>query len=526
LRSIEPSTPACDSLPPKGGLLLLGLLLFLLLLRLGALPLVGPDEPRYVRVAVEMHRAGDLVLPTLGGKPWLEKPPLYYWLAGVFFSFLGETELASRLPSVLSTLLVALSTAILGARFYGRTAGLHAGFVLATSLLAFAYGHAAAMDALLAACATASIGLFALGIFEIAGGLAIPAAWAFAGLAALAKGPLGILLPLLVLGLYGLLARDRRVLKAFSLPGLVLILAIAGPWYVLILRREGSEFVQTFLLGHNVQRFLTTEHHHPGSVLYYVGVLLLGLFPWTPLLLPGLARVRLRTSRVDLFVFLWFLAPFLFFTAAQSKLPGYILPCLPPLALLAGREAARIATDGRGIAPRIGALLGVALGALLACAPLFVRRLGDPGWPTLVPFGVWALLVALVYSRRLGPDPVGAVSVLRVGGAGLLLLLALLAPEILERNESGRMLFAPSRGRRVLALGAWRTAWIAGYFYDDGKVEEVQGPGDVLKAVAAGPTLVVVGAEERRLLERLPSLSCVALSQGPRGTALLRVTAR
>jgi 4-amino-4-deoxy-L-arabinose transferase-like glycosyltransferase len=520
------TNPARESLPLTSGLLLLGLLAALLALRTGALPLVGPDEPRYVRVAVEMHRSGDFVVPTLEGKPWLEKPPLYYWLAGLAFSALGETEVAARLPSIAATLLLALATAILGARLYGRAAGLHAGFVVATSLLAFAYGHAAAMDALLAASVTCAIGLFALGVFEVAGSLAVPGAWAFAALAALAKGPIGILLPVLVIGLYGLLARDPRVLRALSAPGLALFALIGGPWYLLILRREGSAFVSTFLLGHNVQRFLTTEHHHPGSVFYYVGVLLLGLFPWTGLVVPGLAGVRPRASRVDLFVLLWFLAPFLFFTAAQSKLPGYILPCLPPLALLAGREAARLTGGERGVAFRAGALLGVALGALLLCAPVFVRRLGDPGYLALIPFGLWALVVALLYSRRLVPDPAGAVGVLRVGGAGLVLLLALLAPEILERNEAGRMLFAPARGRPVLVLGAWRTAWMAGYYYDDGKVSEVASAGDLLRAVGEGPTLVLVGPEERRLLERFPALKSIALSEGPRGTALLRIEAR
>ena len=135
--------PAIEALPPKGAFLLLGLTLLLLLLRLGSLPLVGPDEPRYARVAVEMHRAHALVVPTLQGEPWLEKPPLYYWIAGAAFSFLGETEVAARLPSVLATLLLVGATALFGARLYGKKTGLHAGFILATSLLPFAYGHAA-----------------------------------------------------------------------------------------------------------------------------------------------------------------------------------------------------------------------------------------------------------------------------------------------------------------------------------------------------------------------------------------------
>src|SRR5262245_17247383 len=138
------------ALPPRGAALLLALSAALLLLRLGDVPLLGPDEPRYARVAVEMSRSGDWVTPQLQGQPWLEKPVLYYWLAGGAYALLGETEAAARLPSVAAALLLVGTTAILGARLYGSAAGLHSGFVLGTSLLLFVYGRAAAMDMLLA----------------------------------------------------------------------------------------------------------------------------------------------------------------------------------------------------------------------------------------------------------------------------------------------------------------------------------------------------------------------------------------
>ena len=121
-----------NALSPRGTALLLALTASLLLFRLGAVPLLGPDEPRYARVAVEMHRGHEWVTPTLQGRPWLEKPALYYWLAGAAFSWLGETEAAARLPSVAACLLLVGATALFGARFYGSAAGLHAGFVLGT----------------------------------------------------------------------------------------------------------------------------------------------------------------------------------------------------------------------------------------------------------------------------------------------------------------------------------------------------------------------------------------------------------
>src|SRR5262245_61401615 len=180
----------------RGTALLLALTAALLLFRLGAVPLVGPDEPRYARVAVEMHRSGDRVTPTLQGAPWLAKPALYYWLAGLAFSVLGETEVAARLPSVAAALLLVGAAASVGGRLYGRTAGLHAGFILATSILVFAYGRAATMDMLVAAAISAAIGLFAVDLLGIVRAPAtIPAAYVFMALATLAKGPLGVLLP-------------------------------------------------------------------------------------------------------------------------------------------------------------------------------------------------------------------------------------------------------------------------------------------------------------------------------------------
>src|SRR5512142_2506423 len=107
------------ALPPRAAVVLLALVFALLAFRLGSLPLVGPDEPRYARVAVEMHRAHDWVRPTLAGAPWLEKPPLYYWLASAAYSVLGETETAARLPSVMAALLLVGTTALVGARLFG-----------------------------------------------------------------------------------------------------------------------------------------------------------------------------------------------------------------------------------------------------------------------------------------------------------------------------------------------------------------------------------------------------------------------
>jgi 4-amino-4-deoxy-L-arabinose transferase-like glycosyltransferase len=520
-----------QALPPRGTALLLALAAGLLVFRLGAVPLLGPDEPRYARVAVEMHRAGEWVRPTLAGEPWLEKPPLYYWLAGAAFSLFGETETAARLPSVLAALGLVGVTALVGARLFGGTAGLHAGFVLATALLPFAYGRAAAMDMLLAATVTAAIGLLALRALGIAGRLAVPAAFVFMALATLAKGPLGLLLPALVAGAYIVASRDGRFARALLSPvGIVLFLLVAGPWYAAILHDQGRRFVDVFLLSHNFERFTSTVHNHPGPPFYYVPILLVGLFPWSGLLLPALGGLAPFRRSADRFVLLWFLLPFLFFSAAGSKLPGYILPALPPLALLIGRAVAALAAGDppRRVwaGPRAVALLTLVLGSLLATVPAFLAREREADRTVALPFAVWCVIVGLGFWRRVGQDAAGAVRLLRVGGAGALLLLTLAAPPILARRESGKRLFGPARGREVLAWGAWRTAWMAGYFYNDGHVREVPGVSEIMAALDRGPTLALVGPGERRQLENTLAVVVHPLAEGPRQNALLRLERR
>jgi 4-amino-4-deoxy-L-arabinose transferase-like glycosyltransferase len=518
-----------QALPARATALLLALLAGLLLLRLGSLPLVGPDEPRYARVAVEMQRAREWVTPTLQGRPWLEKPPLYYWLAGLAFRLLGENEWAARLPAACAALLLAGATALVGARLYGAAAGLHAGFVLATSPLVFVYGRAASMDLLLAAFLTLALGLFALRLFGIAGRLAAPAGFAALGLAILAKGPLALLLFGLVAAGHALVSRDLRLLRLALHPaGLVALLAVAAPWHLAILADQGRHFVEVFLLDHNVARFTSTIHRHPGPFVYYLPVLLVGLFPWSGLVLPALGGASPRTSRVDLFLLLWLALPLAFFSVAGSKLPGYVVPCLPPLALLMGRAAARMAQD-EDVGPawagrRTAALVGLVVAAAIASAPLVLRWTGEPAWSSAVPAALWAALVALGASRRLGPDAAGALRLLRLGGAGFLLLLALAAPAILARRESGRGLFLPAQGREVLALGAWRTAWMAGYFYNDGRVREVGDVQEVLEAAREAPALVLCGPGERRWLEALAGYESLVLAEGPRGNALVRLS--
>jgi 4-amino-4-deoxy-L-arabinose transferase-like glycosyltransferase len=229
-------------------------------------------------------------------------------------------------------------------------------------------------------------------------------------------------------------------------------------------------------------------------------------------------------------VLTWLGLPLVFFSLAGSKLPGYVLPCVPPLAILMGRAADRLITEPetpeRTLSSRVVALLGLVLAALVAATPAALLRIQEPLWRSAIPLGVWAVVVAFFFSRRVAADPAGAFRLQRIGAAGLLVLLVIAAPPILDRRESGRSLFVPAMGRDVLAWGAWRTAWMAGYFYNDGKVRLVEEASEILAAIDKGPTLVLAGPSERRRLEAMGSLEVHTLARGPRENALLRVQRR
>jgi len=532
------------SLPVRGTSILLLLTAALLAFRLGAVPLLGPDEPRYARVAAEMARQGEWVTPTLQGRPWLEKPVLYYWMAGTAYRVLGETETAARLPSVLAAVLSVALTALFGARVYGAATGLAAGFALGTAVLPFAYGRAAAMDGLLACLVSAAIALMGLRLLGIAGRLAVPAAWAAVGLATLAKGPLGAVLPALVLVGWRLTSPRGEARRSVVTPGsLLLFLLVAGPWYLAILLDQGWRFVDVFLLDHNLLRFTSTLHAHPGPVWYYVPLLLLGLFPWSALLLPGFGALEPRHDPADRLLLLWLLLPLAFFSSAGSKLPGYVLPCLPPLALIIGRGATALvrgATLPRGMGARAAALLGLVLAAALfglalklvlgaAWGPrIFPRTLyGQPGLPALLPAALWVVVVAFLAARLIQRRPDAALGMMRIGAAGFLLLLVLAVPPLIGPLQSGQRLFLAANGRETVAWGAWRTAWMSGYFYDDARVRQVETWWETREALEQGAPLVLCGPRECETLEKIrDDVETERLAEGPRGNALLRVRLR
>jgi 4-amino-4-deoxy-L-arabinose transferase-like glycosyltransferase len=325
--------------------------------QLGRLGLVGPDEPRYAQVAKEMALSGDFITPRLYGETWFEKPILYYWLTALTYKTMGVSEFAARLPSAVAGLLGVLAVFWIGWRWISFQCGVTAGLILAASPLYFSLGRAASTDMLLTSMLTLSLASLYLGLFEKSEAAQAPAGtskgiygfYGFLALAVLAKGPVGVVLAASSLVVFVLLTRQFSLLgRIVSMRGGLLWAGLTLPWYLLCYRANGWPFVEEFILNHNLARFATDRFQHSQPFWFYLPVVFGGFFPWLfQLIRPAwqLARKSERTSRrdrVDLLLWSWALVPLLFFSFSKSKLPAYVLPMVPALALLAAREWERV----------------------------------------------------------------------------------------------------------------------------------------------------------------------------------------
>jgi 4-amino-4-deoxy-L-arabinose transferase-like glycosyltransferase len=332
--------------------------------------LIKPDEGRYAEISREMALSGDWVTPRLNGIKYFEKPPLQYWTTAAAFKLFGEDEWTARLWTALTGFLGILLTCIAGRALFGPSAGLLAAGILASSLLYVFMGHINALDMGLSFFLALAITAFALAQRE-----GTPAdsrrqgmlvVWAALALAVLSKGIVALVLTGGTLVLYSLLTRDFAVWRRLELlRGLPLFLVVAAPWFVAV-SLANPEFPHFFFIHEHVERFLTTQHNRVQPGWYFGPILLLGLLPWSLLALhrlPGAwAADRRGRFRPRVLLIAWCVVVFGFFSVSGSKLPSYIVPMFPALALLLGDRL-------RDISPR--ALAGhAALIAVLAVVAL------------------------------------------------------------------------------------------------------------------------------------------------------------
>jgi 4-amino-4-deoxy-L-arabinose transferase-like glycosyltransferase len=406
---------------------------------LGALPLVGPDEPRYAEVAREMLERRDFITPTLGGVPWFEKPPLLYWMMMASFRVFGVNEYAARFGPALCGLITATFTWWVARSFEGTKArrrgpqpGSPAGvgmsgkvrnhdsstsefaglllwspLVFLSSLGAIGFSRGASFDIVLTMTVTGALSCFLVWHLRSVTSTSSPDAspellagfYFFVGLSLLAKGLVGVILPFGVLTLYFIVRREwpNRIFIKSLLWGIPIAFTLAGVWYVPMISRHGSIFVDQFVIQHHFARFLSNKYHHPQPFYFYLPVLALLVLPWTVVLVAAITSARTvawragtAVDRLRVFAIIWIAAPLIFFSFSGSKIPGYLLPVLPAAALLVGERINCFLRANRG--ERI----------IRSTAGLIIIAAGIGSWYSVQNLGVsvsWViagLLVALL----------------------------------------------------------------------------------------------------------------------------------
>ncbi len=328
--------------------LLLGLLCYLIFFHgLGHYPLWDPDEGRVGVIAKEMVESGNWLTLTQNGAPYYDKPAPYFWLVALGLKFFGLGEFAVRLPSAVAAGLTVAAVFLWGARSGGTMQGLWAGMILATSMEFVFLGKLGKMDMVFAFFFTAALLSFLW--WRERGRGALWLFYLFVGLASLAKGPAGVLLPLLVVGITAAAERRWEIFREMRLlQGAGVLLLVSGPWYLMAAARD-PVYIRTFLWDHNVLRFFTLEKgiNHPEPVYFFVPVLIGGFLPWSFFLPPALhfvwERCRDNGRGERLFLAVWAATVFFFFSLARNKLGTYLLPLFPALALLSADAVRRFA---------------------------------------------------------------------------------------------------------------------------------------------------------------------------------------
>jgi 4-amino-4-deoxy-L-arabinose transferase-like glycosyltransferase len=404
---------------------------FLFFYGAGSFGLVGADEPRYAQIAREMLARHDFISPTINGEAWLEKPVLYYWLGMASFKVFGVTDAAARLPSAALGLLMVLAMFFFVRRFR-PPAQLDAAVITASCAAIFAFSRGASTDMPLTASFT--IGMLAWYVWhQMAEKKWLLVFYLFLALATLAKGPVAPLLAGLIVLVFCVLQRDiKSVLRTLWLPGVILYVAAALPWFVAV-QIKNPQFLYVFIFLLNLEPFGSIMFHHRQPFWYYIPVLILAMAPWSFFALPALVNATrdvvkkfggIKQSERDVdadglreFLCLWTLLPILFFSLSQSKLPGYILPSVPPCAILAADFLRRrVPPLSQLMMAGHALLLGTLCAFVLVFPTVFIQHLPMPmpGRYLAASAALLTMLGVFVALRRSGTQVLRAATLVPV----------------------------------------------------------------------------------------------------------------
>ena len=310
--------------------------------------LIPSDEGRYAEIAREMLVTGDWITPRYNGYNYFEKPPLQAWATAAAFQAFGIGDWQARLWTALTGFLTILLVGFTGARIFNARAGWLAAVVLASSPMWIISGHLNSLDMGLSSFLVAALCSLLLAQTSHNKNNCrnwMWACWIFMALATLSKGVIGAAIPAMVFIAYSITTWDWKIwtrLRLFS--GTILFLAITAPWFVLVAQRN-PEFLEFFFIHEHLQRFTQDDHSRTGPIYYFLPLLLIGLLPWI-LQVPGAIgqawSERRREFSASWLLVCWFAVIFAFFSMSHSKLPGYIIPVFPALALIIGNRLDRL----------------------------------------------------------------------------------------------------------------------------------------------------------------------------------------
>ena len=452
-------------------LILLSLVLFFH--RLGSLSLFDADEPAFAEATREMLLSGDWITPHFNFEPRFDKPILFYWLMALAYKSFGIGEFAARFWSAAFATGLVLSIYLFGRQVLGQRGALIAALAFTTNIGTAILARAAVTDMTLVFFMTWTLFSFfaayrATGT-SLLGYLFV--AYLTMALSVLTKGPIGLLLPLLVIGLFLAVRRTTRatLFRLEPLAGLALFFVIALPWYLAVTRENGWDFILGFVVKHHLVRYTGVVSGNTGAPYYFLPVVALGFFPWSGILPKAFGdlwsiRARLRgelTLREELLLFawIWFGVVFVFFSLSGTKLPSYIFPAFPALSLLAGAggegllgEWGRAASGGKAFDWVVAGIAGL-LAVGLCMVPLITGALRPP-----IHFGAAPYVLATVFlvgpalavlARRGGQWNLALAALTATMVLSILLAVHLLAPPIQANHQNVLREFAEAARRQL-----------------------------------------------------------------------------
>ena len=431
---------------------------------LGSYGLWEPDEARYAEIAREMLLWHDWIVPHLNYVPYIEKPPLLYWLTALSMRIFGINEFAARFINAAAALAGVLATYVFTRRTFGRDRALLAATVLATSGLYAVMAQVLTTDMLLTAAITAA--LFAFYLHWREGGRWWLLCYGAIGAGMLTKGPIGVAIPVLV-GMIFLWWEEgwaglRRAPRRFHIfAGATLSIAIAVPWFIAITIRQ-PDFLNFYFVGENLRRAFVASYDHSQPFYYYVPVIAAGMLPWT-LAAPFIPWRSLPPNPTRRFCMIAALSVFGLFSLAHSKLIPYVLPALPPIAILiadgllqfndaalAARDHSSLSQPDRQLLALLGVLLALA-GVGIEAIALAAHRIANPYplmvRPALIAAGAILIIGGAACYAGFRRRTISGVGIFAATGAAVLIVVSY-----------GRLLAEPSRSYAQLAREVARKA--------------------------------------------------------------------